>query len=435
MKNYYKILFLVVSTAICYLLSAGCLYSEQLVERTLTLKESIDIAISNNQPLLSADLDIKIAHQRLKEARSIMFPQLEFNANYSRFEAESPLLLSPPLGNTILPQIISADIGESENYYTTKISLSQILWRGAKFSATTKFANAALKSAESDYSAIKSETIFLTKKTFYMLLAVQKKIDVCKTAIELLSNKSLQKLSDKNKFMAEQILNRIASAKEKIEKNFEIAKVDYLEAIGIEFNTIFVIKGELKYEKAAADLNKCLAWAMEYRAELKKTELQEQMDALSVNLSLSGRYPTIALGGNYQVEDKEWPFENKSWNATVNLTYPLFDGFAQFARIKQKKYQLRQAQISRSNISDSVKAQVRKSLVEYEYAIKQFEQKGLALDDILSTKETLLKNLSYMDYIEVSEMIMNLQLEHVDAVRDVIIAKSDLENAIGRSLE
>lgn len=410
-------------------------YSEQLVERTLTLKESIDMAISNNQLLLSAELDVKIAHQRLKEARSIMFPQLELNANYSRFEADSPLLLSPPLGNTILPQSAGEAIDEGENYYTTKISLSQILWRGAKFSATKKFATAALKAAESDYTAIKNKTVFLTKKTFYMLLAVQKKIEVCSEAMKSLADKNQQNLNDKNKFIAEQILSRMASAKEKIERDFEIAKINYLEAIGLEFDTIFVIKGELKYEKAAADLNKCLAWAMEYRAELRKTELQEQMDALSVNLSLSGTYPTIAVGGNYQAEDKQWPFERKSWNATVNLTYPLFDGFAQFARIKQKKYQLRQAQINRANISDSVKAQVRKSFIEYEYAVKQFEQKGKALDSAISSKEALMNNLSYMDYIEVAEMIMNLQIEYVDAVRDVIIAKSDLENAIGRNLE
>ena len=126
-KNYSKWLMILFLTTPYSLLSTPCLHSEQLVERTLTLKESINIAISNNQPLLSAALDIKIAKQRLREARSIMFPQLAFDANYSRFETESPLLLSPPLGNTILPQKISTDIDEIENYYTTKISLSQIL--------------------------------------------------------------------------------------------------------------------------------------------------------------------------------------------------------------------------------------------------------------------------------------------------------------------
>ncbi|MBN1384527.1 MAG: TolC family protein [Elusimicrobia bacterium] len=422
---------------ICNLQFVICnfLCSEQLVERTLTLKESIDMAISNSQPLLSADLDMKIAGQRLKEARSIMFPQLEFNANYSRFEAESPLLLSPPLGNTILPQKISAETDEIENYYTTKISLSQIIWRGAKFSATKKFANAALEAAKSDYTVIKNKAIFLTKKAFYRLLAIKKKIDICNETMELLMKEKPQGLNSKNRFIAERILSRINNKKQEIEKEFEIAKINYLEAIGIEFNTIFTIKGELKYEKVSADLNKCLAWAMEYRTELKKTELQEQMDALSLNLSVSGRYPTIAVGGNYQVEDKEWPFEKKSWNATINLTYPLFDGFAQFARIKQKKYQLRQAQIRRANIADSIKAQVRKSFIEYEHAIKHFEQKDKEMESISSDKRTIFKNLSYLEYIEISEIIMNSELEYVDIIKDVIIAKSDLENAIGRSLE
>ncbi|MFH0948271.1 MAG: TolC family protein [Elusimicrobiota bacterium] len=413
------------------------LSSKQLTERTLTFEKTVELAVSNSQQLLSAAQDIQIAKQRLNEARAIMYPQLEFNANYSRFNAESPLFLSPLLGNAILSQKIP---GEVENYYTTKISLSQILWSAAKMSSTKKFAETEFKTAESDYDAIKNKTVATAAKNFYKLLATQKKLEICNATIEKLSNKKIENAGIKNRFITERIIGRIKSTGDKIKKDLEIARIDFLDSIGIELNTTFAIIGDMEYKKVPADLNKCLAWAMEYRPELKKTELQEQMDALSVNLSLSGRYPTVALGGNYQLEDNQWPFEKKSWNATVNLTLPIFDGGGQFARIKQKKYQYRKAQINRANISDSIKAEVRKSFIEYQYAIEKYENKtkeaqAIAVRGDLADTSELYKNISSSDYVEISELVLQMQLEYICSVRDVITARIDLETVVGKSLE
>ncbi|HAM39608.1 MAG TPA: hypothetical protein DCP53_09495 [Elusimicrobia bacterium] len=411
-----------------------CLSSQQLPERILTLEESSRLAISNSQQLLSAEQDINIAKQRLNEARSILYPQLEFNTNYSRFEAESPLLLNSILGNTILPQK-SNNISEIESYYTTKLSLMQIVWNGNRLGTTRKFAEAELKAAESDYATVKNRAVSSSKKMFYKLLAIQKKLEICNSVKKLYIEKKGINISIKDKFITERIIEKIGTINEEIENDREVAKIDFLNAIGIEFNTIFVIKGDLEYKKATADLNKCLAWAMEYRSELKKIELQEQMDALSVNLSLSGRYPIVAIGGNYQLEDTKWPFEKKSWNATVSMTLPIFDGFGQFARIKQRKFQYRKAQVNRASISDSIKAEVRRAYTNYEYAIKLYEQKSKDIESINKFEKEELKKLTYLDYMETLKYIMDSQLEYIDTVRNVIIAKIELENATGRSIE
>ncbi|MFH1540934.1 MAG: TolC family protein [Elusimicrobiota bacterium] len=421
-----------------------CLYSQSPTERTLTFEKSIELATLNSHQLLIAIQDIEIAKQRLKEAKSIMYPQLEFNANYSKFNAESPLLLPTILGNTILPQRIE-ELDNIEDYYTTKISLSQILWSAAKLSSTKKFAETELKTAESDYDTIKNRTIAAASKNFYKLLALQKKLSVCRIVIstyEKSTDKKNENVNLRDKLILEKTIEKIRSTEDKIRKDLEITKIDFLDSIGIELNTTFAIIGDLEFKKVSVDLNKCLAWAAEYRPELKKTQLQEQMDALSVNLSLSGRYPTIALGGNYQLEDKRWPFEKKSWNATINLMLPLFDGGGQFARIKQKKYQYRKAQINRASISDSIKAGVRKSFIEYEYAIEKYEKKSKEVqvfcigDDIAGILELYKnKNISFLEYVEISEVIMQTQLEYIDAIRDVSIAQTDLETNIGKKFE
>jgi hypothetical protein len=77
---------------------------------------------------------------------------------------------------------------------------------------------------------------------------------------------------------------------------------------------------------------------------------------------------------------------------------------------------------------------VRKSFIEYGYAIERYEEKNKEKEAAADTSE-LYKNASSSEYIEITDAIMRMQLEYIDAVRDVIMAKIDLETVVGKTLE
>ena len=59
----------------------------------------------------------------------------------------------------------------------------------------------------------------------------------------------------------------------------------------------------------AQNLQTALTWAKEHRVELQGTQIQEEVDQLSVDLSLAERYPTFLLGGNLETRDNEFPLQ------------------------------------------------------------------------------------------------------------------------------
>ena len=419
----------------CFAFSTGMLHAGQNVEKVLTLDESINLAIANSQQLMSEQMDVKISGQRLKEAKSGMYPQLEFNTNFSRFEAESPLFISPILGNTILPSKTDPNISKIENYYTAKMSFYQVLWSAGKLSATKKYAETELKTAESNYETIRNSTVANVKKSFFRLLAIQQKLDACNAALKEISELKIENTDIKNRLKSKRIIGKIDTTADNIKKDLELERVDFLDSIGAELDTTFTVVGNLAFEQKNIDLNKCLAWAVEYRPELKKLELQEQMDALEVSLSLSGRYPTIAIGGIYQLEDTQLPFDRKSWNATVNLNLPVFDGFALASRIKQKKYQYRKVQIYRASVIDNIKAEVRKLYLEYDYAVKHLVKKTSDYESMPGINNETFRNMPAYDIIEVKEILLDAKLEYIDATKNAIITKIELENTVGKNID
>jgi len=420
-----------------------CLYSGQSVEKILTLDESINLAISNSQQLLSGQLDTKIAGQRLKEAKSGMYPQLEFNTNFSRFDAESPLFISPILGNTILPsktpeeveKAIGENISTVEKYYTAKMSFYQVLWSAGKLNATKKYAETELKTAESNYETIKNRTVANVKKSFFKLLAIQEKLNICNSTLKEIREQTAESKDIKNQLKSKRITRKIEEIGEDTKKELDLERIDFLDTIGVELDTTFTVVGDFVFKRTDIDLNKCLAWAIEYRPEVKNLELQEQMDALEVSLSLSGRYPTVSIGGIYQLEDTKLPFDKKSWNATVNLNVPIFDGFALASRITQKKYQYRKVQIYRASVIDNIKAEVRKLFLEYNYAIDQLEKKTKDYETLPDINSEPFKNLSEYDALELKKILLDTELEYIDATKNAIITKIELENAVGRSID
>src|SRR6266404_1462928 len=78
---------------------------ENAPDRTLTLEDSVRLAVNNSQGLLTSREDVNIALQRVRESESLFFPKLDLNANWSKFrvEGDRPLLLEPALGTTLIP--------------------------------------------------------------------------------------------------------------------------------------------------------------------------------------------------------------------------------------------------------------------------------------------------------------------------------------------
>src|SRR5205807_2735714 len=99
-------------------------FSQSLPDRSLTLEDSVRIALNNSQALLSSREDVNIALQRVRQSESLFFPRLDLNANWSKFRVEdgTPLMLEPALGPTLVPS------NPRQNFYSTRANIYQSVY-------------------------------------------------------------------------------------------------------------------------------------------------------------------------------------------------------------------------------------------------------------------------------------------------------------------
>jgi outer membrane protein TolC len=336
---------LAVVLALSYLLFPTYCFA-QLAERVLTLDESLTTGLQNSQDLMIAKEQISIAEQRVGESKALIYPKIDFNFSASQFQSDFPTVLAPTFANLYLPA------GSANSYYSTRFSLWQYLYAGGRYTKNLQLAVTNLSQAQTQAEIVKNRTARNIKKAFYVLLSSKEKIGMYEAYIT----------AAKTRFIP-QARQGLLKAKYEYQKN----QLELLESMGIELNTIIDVQGTLKAPEDDYDLNKCLAWAFQSRPELRQTQYLETMNTLYVNLSQIERKATISLGANYEWAGADVALNQRNWNATINMNFPVFDGWASVARTKQKFHQETESKIHRSEIEDQIRLDVRRSLMDYAF--------------------------------------------------------------------
>ena len=409
---------------------SGKIFSaDEFSERKLTLRQGIRLALLNSQTLLSKHRDVSIAKEKVKEARSFMYPQLDLNCNISRLKTVSALSLPPELGGIWL------EPNEEGNFYAMQLSLYQYIYQGSWFRGDTKkLADINLKGENSAYEQLKSEIKQEVKKVFYQLLLLHKKIEIYEKTIQEFEEKFTQKeySSSYSKMKQQKILAIFKSNLRKCEKDISLARLNFNSILGIELNTSVKLIGKLEFKDLEVDLNKYIAWAFQYRPELLQTRAQEEMNALAVSLSLKERYPTIVMGANYQYGGRDLPMDEKNWIASINLKIPIFDAWAGWARVKQKKANLEKARFQKAAVEDKVRWEVNKKYLEFIAVQKQVREMKIDWETARNIRTKAEKEkISYFELMEIYDFYIKMRLEYIQSIYKHIIARADLEKAIG----
>jgi len=331
----------------------------QTVEKTFTLDEAVITGLHNDQEYLALQEQVSFAQQRINEARALVYPKIDFNASASRFNNEQPIVLSPSFNSIYLPP------GSRDMYYTTRFSLWQYLYAGGKYTTNLRLAEINLSQAQSQADALRNKIVLEVKKSFYDCLFQHEKINACEKALAEAAAPGEKNNAVRGRavLFAYHLKKNILEAKHDYEK----CRLEFLKTVGSELNAVVDLSEGETWVVGDYDLNKCLARATQYRPELRQTQFEETIDSLRVNLSMMERYPTVTLGANYEWAGDNFPLNNKNWNATINFNVPIFDGWASWARIKQRRNQAREGKIRRAKIEDQIRFDVREAYMDYTF--------------------------------------------------------------------
>ena len=411
---------------------------------TLTLEDSIKLALEQNPFYLAEKAKEDQASYMVREAVSSFFPAL--NAQGMHILDKKVMTIDmPSFVPGMPPQKIKLDFTRN---YQFSLSFSLPLSAGGRLVSGYKQANYNLMSTKEAIRQSMQETVFNVKKAFYGYLLAKKFVEVSEEAVGLAEKhwknvKSLYDVGMASKFDLLRSEVQVANLKPQLiraKNGLSTAELGLKTLLGLDLKQPIEVKGELSYKEFEANVDADVAQALTNRPEMNQIKFQQQMAAEMLKMARGAYLPTLAIGGAYNYWGNRFKFTKDSWESyySVNLVLdiPLFNGFVNSAKVGESKAMLRQLDYSRKGLSEIVKFEVqeailslqqaKESLLSQEKNVEQ-AQEAVRIAD-LNYGEGLATNLD----VSFAQMALTqAKTNYSQALYDYALALAQLEKAIG----
>ncbi|GAH67528.1 unnamed protein product, partial [marine sediment metagenome] len=177
--------------------------------------------------------------------------------------------------------------------------------------------------------------------------------------------------------------------------------------------------------------------ALKERSDLKSLKLQKEMSELALKLAKVQNKPTLALVGNYQYQNPsqgkdEW---GEEWNLNLVLSIPLFDGWANRARVAQRRSQIKQIDFSLRGLEAGIDLEVKKAFWDLEASEERIyaQEKNIEqAEEVLSIAEVRYKSgaITNLEVLDAQLALTRVRLGYLKALYDHNVAMAELEKAM-----
>jgi outer membrane protein TolC len=356
------------------------------------------------------------------------------------------------------------------NQFFNGVSVSQTLYSGAAFAAV-KGAQSLREINEAALEQRRDEVIHQTRQLYYGALLAARQADVVQASVErttrtveetdlLVAQGVAPKL---NRLQAEVQLANLQTQLIQARANADAAKDQLLLVLGLPVDQPIVLRGALEPPADAyrtVGLVDAAARALAERPDLTQARLAVRLQEIQRNIQRAEYFPSVTafadLGFNgnvpddrqvvtqtgpfaYQAEDRGF-FDGAYWDPSLSvglrLNWTLFDGFQRRYRSQQRRIAIEQAEIQLAQAEQGARLEVAQALREVESA----RQRMLAQEQTVATAETAYQFAferlangvgTQLDVRQASDNLDQSHLLYLQAVYDLLVARSNLERATG----
>jgi len=412
----------------------------------LSLDQAINLALEKNADLKIASMEINKSEEKLREARSGLFPQLNASGQYQRY-IDLPVIFMPP-GSPFGPTLkIGAD-----NSYIASASLSVPLFAWSLYQGIG-LASDAFDISQQNYRSVKNKIIGDVKKAFLAVILTRESKDVMlqslKNAEDNFENikrlNSAGTLSDYDVLRAEVQVENLRPIVLQMENNYKLSLEALKVAIGLDATQQIDVTGDLEFEEPyqIPTEQDVIEELINNNPQLAILENQVKLNDRAVSLEQSAYLPTLAGFGNYQYQAQanDFKFSNYKWVKTfvlgLQLQIPIFNGFKTQARVSQAEIGFNQAVEQKRNFTEALKTQALSILYRVEQAVKRIEGQNKTVSQAAEgyeiAKRRLENNVAIQLEVNDAELALRqAKLNRLQAIYDLKVAEADLENVLGR---
>jgi outer membrane protein TolC len=415
---------------------------------TLTLEESIRLALAQNPNYLATEEKVETARAQVREAAASFFPSL--NAQGLQTLDEKLFVLEfPSFVPGQPPQRMSIDFTKD---YQFSLSLTLPIFTSGRLTSGFKQANYNLLSTEEGVRQSRQTTVFNTKQAFYSCLLAKNFVNVAEEAVEVAEKhyknvKSLYEVGMASKFDLLRSEVQVANLKPQLiraRNSLKIAELALKTLLGLDLSQPVEIKGELAFEPFEPDLEESIAKALSARPEVSQVRYQKEMAGEMLKMARASNLPTIALSGLYNFWADNFNFRKDNWQSyyTVNLAFsiPIFNGFAASARVAQSKAIIKEIELADKGLQEMIKFEVRQVILKlkeaHESLLSQEKNVEQAQESLRIAELNFSEGMATtLDVSSAQAALSQAKTNYSQALYDYVISRAQLEKAMGVDLE
>jgi outer membrane protein TolC len=414
---------------------------------SLSLQKAIEIALERNEDIQVAREAVNNRESRVREVRSDALPSLTGRANYTRNIRLPVIFFETEEG---LQQIT---IGE-DNAYDFNLTLEQVIDVFGRVPKALKSAHLYSDIGKEDLQRIENEVVFDVRSSYYGVILAEQLRDVASKSLEqaeasLKQVESMVREGTRSRFDLLRARVEVANRKPELiraENEVELADSRLKRVLGLQFDTEIDLSDELTMVPIEMDVDEGIALALTRRPELRSIDKEVEMGEIQVRLSGLERFPSLFLQSRYSIQgqtDKTFPESEefaRSWNASVGLTLPIFDGLKTSGRINQSRAQLSMARYQKQKAEEEVRLEVFEAFRNLETAKEEIlsQQANVNEAEEAYRLATIRFANGLATQLEVNDVELALNLARTNFIQslyDYNVARARVEQAIGEKVQ
>ena len=421
----------------------------------LTIDESIDLAIENNENLKNSYLEEKISKALSKEYLSIGLPQINFDGGVKYNHEVQKSLIDISRFMPGVPEGTEQEVQFGQTYDgRMDLTLDQMIFNGSYFvglSAAKELVNLSEKLTVRNIIDI-NESV---QKAYYTVLNTKKRIALVDINLSRLNTllEQTKKLYD-NGFVEKLDLNRIMvsynnlkSEKIKASRLYQLSKEVFNFQIGVPIGTEIELIGELSEDLIYSFIYSLEDFDYSQRIEYSILQTDKNLKFYGLKNNRSQYLPQIYANYNYGYNTSSSNynlfFDSDRWKSFGTLGFkiivPIFDGFLKRSKINQSKYKIEQVENQMLFLERSINLQVNQAISSYENTkesiIVSKQNLELAKDVYLATERKFKEGVgSNLELIDSNNSLKTAQNQYYNSLYESVIASIEIKKTLGTLL-
>lgn len=426
-------------------------FAQQVVQ--LTLDESIKYALENNVNAKNAKLEVLASKATIGENLARGLPQINGTFDFTHNMA-IPLVFLPNEGPFENPnsdaEVVAARFGV-DFQSSLGVRMDQMIFDGSYF-VGLKAAKTLKKLTDFDLEKAENDVIENVKKAYFTVLVNDERLQIVASNLTRVDNL----LKETEILYEEGFAEKLDVSRIKVQRNnlqSEYDKVVAATAISVEllklqmglpFEYGIQIVESLKDHNKTEIIEELLSNNGYRRVEMDQIRTNIELANLDLKNNQVQYMPAINGFLTYQRSGASLDFENSfnsaNWFSAafvgLNMSIPLFDGFSKKSKIQKNRVQIKQLENQAVFLDQNIDVEIfqsKKNLINSLASLKvQEENRVLALEVFEMTKIKYQEGVgSNLEVINADSALKEAEANYFSALYDALIAKVDLEKALG----